>query len=293
MPFDLPVRALGAFYLAGGLLVLRALALSRFMDMALAALQGVSQKRALLRSVLLATGGILTAASGLSLALLHVAALPLMLANVVMQILWLVVAGRWFPAEDEEDRRGRLSTMRATVMFAGATLLVLWLERTGKLAFIADPVSSSAVVLAGLGLLGWQVYAINKARHSDLPAFEPVAPEEFTEGETASCLPARLHIEPRFYTYAIWDAETGQTLDPEGLDIPPALAQRIIDFGLAAGRVFDDEQPGGSRIADPAARAPLEKEAQAIVAELIPLVGADNITWRVPEDDEEWKTWHI
>lgn len=293
MPFDLLVRGLGAFYLVGGLLVLRALAMSRFMDMALAALQGVSQKRALLRSVLLAIGGILTVTSGLALLLLHEAALPLMLANVAMQILWLVVAGRWFPPEDEDDRRGRLSTMRATATFAGATLLVLWLERSGKLVFAADAVSSSTVALAGLGLLGWQVYAINKERHSDLPAFEPVAPGEYSEEASSPYLPARLHIEPRFYTYAIWDAESGQTLDPEALDIPPVLAQRIIDFGLEAGRVFDDEQPGGSRIADPAARATLEKEAQAIVAELIPLVGDDNITWRVPEDDDEWKTWHI
>lgn len=291
--FPLLARALGAFYLIGGILVLRALAMSRFMEMALAALNGVSQKRALLRSVLLAIGGILTAISGLALFLLHDAAIPLMLANVAMQIVWLLVAGQWFPPEDEDDRRGRLSTMRATAMFAGVTLMVLWLERTGKLAFSFDPTASMALALSGLGLLGWQAYAINKERHSDLPTFEPVAPADYPDDVVVHALPARIHIEPRFYSYAIWDAESGQTLDPEGLDLPPALAQRIIDFGLEAGRVFDDAQPGGSKIGDLVARAQLEKEAQAIVAELIPLVGEDNVTWCVPEDDEDWKTMHI
>jgi ketosteroid isomerase-like protein len=29
------------------------------------------------------------------------------------------------------------------------------------------------------------------------------------------------------------------------------------------------------------------------MAQLIPLVGEDNVTWRVPEDDEDWKAMHI
>jgi len=291
--FPLLARVLGGFYLVGGLIVLRALAMSRFLEMALAALHGLSQKRALLRSVLLSIGGILTALSGVALLALHEAALPLMLANVAMQIVWLLVSARWFPAQDEDDRRGRLSTMRATAMFAGVTLMVLWLERTGKLAFSADPTASMALALSGLGLIVWQAYAINKERHSDLLTFEPVAAGEYPDEAITSSLPARIHIEPRFYSYAIWDAESGQTLDPESIDIPSELAQRIIDFGLQAGRAFDDEQPGGSKIRDAAARAPLEAEAQAIVAELMPLVGEDNITWRLPEDDEDWKTMHI
>lgn len=291
--FPLLARVLGGFYLVGGLIVLRALAMSRFLEMALAALEGVSQKRALIRSLLLAIGGILTAISGLALFLLHEAVIPLMLANVAMQIVWLLVASRWFPPQDEDDRRGRLSTMRATAMFTGMTLLVLWLERTGKLALTSDSTANMALALSGLGLIGWQAYAINKERHSDVPTFQPVEAGEYPVEITPRALPSRLHIEPRYYAYAIWDAESGDTLDPEELDIPPALRQRIIDFGLEAGRVFDDEQPGGSKIGDAAARAPLEAEAQAILAELMPLVGEDNITWRVPEDDAEWKSYTI
>lgn len=281
----LVAAALGGFYFVGGVVLLRALALSQFMDMALAALEGRGQTRAVIRAILLGLGGVLTSLSGLALIMLHASALPLMLANVALQILWLLVALRWFPPEDEDDRRGRLSTLRATAYFVGATLLMLWLERKGHLVFASTDLSSAVLTLAAVGLLGWQTYTVIRlswsSRRAEVTAGE--ADEVITE-----YLPARLHLEPRFFTQALWDADSGQSLDPDHVTMAPDLRQRITDFGLTTGRAFDADQPGGSRIADPATRAVLEAEARAIVMQLVPLVGEENVSWYLPADDAEW-----
>jgi len=280
-------RAVGGFYLMGGIFMLRALGVSGFLDLALAAIERRGGRRLMVRSTLLSLGGVLTAASGLALLLLHDLAIPLMLANVVMQVLWLVVATLWFPPEDDEDRRGRLSTMRAAALFAGMTLLVLWLERSGRLAFAATELSTVVLAMGGGGIFLWQVYALFRQGQglSAVSGTDDAASEEII-----TCyLPARLHLEPRYFTPAIWDADSGQPLDPEEVDLPPDLQRRIIAFGLEAGRIFDAEQPGGSRIGDQAARALLEAEAQAIAEQLFQLVGEENVTWRVPEDETEWR----
>lgn len=284
-------RAVGGFYLMGGIFMLRALGVSGFLDLALAAIEGRGGRRIMVRATLLSLGGVLTAASGLALLLLHDLAIPLMLANVVLQVLWLAVAALWFPPEDDEDRRGRLSTMRAAALFAGMTLLVLWLERSGRLAFGATELSSAALAAGGGGIFLWQVHALFRQAQGLGQGLSAVSgADDAASDEIITCyLPARLHLEPRFFTPAIWDADSGQPLDPEEVDLPPDVQRRIIALGLEAGRIFDAEQPGGSRIGDQAARAPLEAEAQAIAEQLFQLVGEENVTWRVPEDETEWR----
>jgi len=254
-------RALGGFYLFGGLVLLP----------------------------LLGIGAVLTCLSGLALLLLHASALPLMLANVAIQIIWLLVAARWFPPEDEDDRLGRTSTLRATALFAGVTLLTLGLERGSHLVFSSTDLAQAVLTLAAAGFVGWQIHSLLRLFRATR-ATNATATTGAAEDIVAEYLPARLHLEPRYFTFALWDAESGQPLDPDWVTMAPALRQRIVDFGLTTGRAFDTEQPGGSRITDPAMRAALEAEAQAIVALLIPLVGEENVSWRLPDDEDDWRS---
>jgi len=282
-------RALGGFYLFGGLVLLRALALAQSMELVLAALGGRSRIKTMARATLLGIGAVLTCLSGLALLLLHASALPLMLANVAIQIIWLLVAARWFPPEDEDDRLGRTSTLRATALFAGVTLLTLGLERGGHLVFSSTDLAQAVLTLAAAGFVGWQIHSLLRLFRATR-ATNATATTGAAEDIVAEYLPARLHLEPRYFTFALWDAESGQPLDPDWVTMAPALRQRIVDFGLTTGRAFDTEQPGGSRITDPAMRAALEAEAQAIVALLIPLVGEENVSWRLPDDEDDWRS---
>lgn len=280
---DWVVRGLGAFYLAGGLAVLAAMARGRVADAMLEALTGGTRTKHRVRFLLLAAGAILTAASGLAALTLSRWTVTLMLANVAMQGLWLAWAHRHFPPEDEEDALGRRRTINAAVGFLAITVIVLWLRNSGQIRLEGAGWSEAALGALTLGLTIWATIVWRKG---DLGPGVP-AQELQTEpqGETPVFdPPGSVRLEPAFGCWPLWDQETSRNVDPASIGLPQALVDRIRAFEDATLDATDADHADGPTIVDKAARARLEGEATAICRLLVEIYGEDNVCWRLPGD---------
>ena len=127
-------RAVGAFYIVGGLFALRAARTNDLLDRALAGIEMKPTPRAeRLRAAGLWVGGAMTAASGVALLLLSRWAVWLFLANLLLQALYLAVASVWLRPETELDALGRRRTVNAALFWTCATIAVLIWSRNGLL----------------------------------------------------------------------------------------------------------------------------------------------------------------
>lgn len=127
-------RAVGLFYVMGGLLTLRAARTNSFLDKALAAIEGEPTSAAeRLRGWTLWIGGVLTALSGLLLFLLLKAAVAAFLLNAAWQAAYLAWASRALPPTDEAERLGRRRTTNAFAVWLVLTAYVGLLFERGVL----------------------------------------------------------------------------------------------------------------------------------------------------------------
>ncbi|HYE43956.1 MAG TPA: hypothetical protein VEA15_11240, partial [Caulobacteraceae bacterium] len=111
-------RAVGAFYLVGGLFGLRAAWTNDLLDRVLAGLEmKATSGPERLRSAGLWVGGAMTAAGGLALLLLSRWAVWLFLANLLLQALYLAAASAWLKPEDEHEALGRRRTVNAALFW--------------------------------------------------------------------------------------------------------------------------------------------------------------------------------
>ena len=113
---DITARLVGAFYVFGGVMTLRAIAMDAVLDKALAAITlGRPDHDGELRRRVLTALSLVTAEAGGALLLLGGLAPWLFLLNLGLQAGWLFWARTRFPPEDEEDARGRRQSARAAV----------------------------------------------------------------------------------------------------------------------------------------------------------------------------------
>ena len=127
-------RALGAFYVLGGLYALKAARENNFYDKILAAIDLTpTPVREKVRAAALWGGALLTAAGGLALLLLSRWAVWIFVLNLVLQLAYLLWAARWLKPEDEADAIGRKRTQNAAIIWGAATLAVIWWTREGVL----------------------------------------------------------------------------------------------------------------------------------------------------------------
>lgn len=138
---DWVVRGMGLFYIVGGALLVRAMAVDAMAGRLEQLVYG--QKLAdRLRHYWLRVGAALTVASGIAMVLLSPLMVPIMIANAVVQGSWLVFASRYFPSEDEDDALGRNQTINAFLTFVAVTVLVIILVKTGYVIDHGGPVTS-------------------------------------------------------------------------------------------------------------------------------------------------------
>ena len=127
-------RALGAFYLLGGLFGIRTARMNNLLDKVLA---GIELKPTpwteRVRGWMLWTGVLLTAAGGLSLLLLAKWTVWVFVVNLVSQVAYLIFAARWLKPEDADEQLGRDRTRNAAILWGVATLAVIWWTREGVL----------------------------------------------------------------------------------------------------------------------------------------------------------------
>jgi len=264
---DILPRLLGAFYLFGGWMGLKALAMDDALDRMLGALSAepATDKETLRRRVLAACV-LLTALSGVALMLMSRLALPLFVLNLVAQAGWLLWARTAFPPEDAEDALGRRRSRNAAIIWVAATLFVAWLDRQGRFAPFADPIPAVVVGLAALILGGWAIRQLSWDPGSlpedinTLPDFEPPEIRH----------PSRIRLAPMIGDWSIWDADDGRGLHAYAY-LPLDLADRIEDWAAeyeAALDPYDLQSP--PRFATAAA----ERKHRAATAEIIALLEA-------------------
>lgn len=127
-------RAVGLFYLAGGLFTVRAGRMEAFLDTAIASIEGrPADTSERLRGWSMMITGALTALSGLLLLLLLKWALHAFLANAAWQAAYLAWAARALPPDSPLAAEGRRRTINAFVVWLVMTGLVLLLFERGVL----------------------------------------------------------------------------------------------------------------------------------------------------------------
>lgn len=127
-------RAVGLFYLVGGLFTLRAGRMEAFLDTAIASIEARPADRAeRLRGWSMMIIGALTAISGLLLLLLREAALYAFLANAAWQGAYLLWARQALPPGNPLAADGRRRTTNAFVVWLAMTALVALLFEQGML----------------------------------------------------------------------------------------------------------------------------------------------------------------
>jgi len=221
---DILPRVVGAFYLVGGWLALRAVLGGDMLDRMLAALRAAARpsRKDAVRRWVLGTGALLTCLSGAALMLMSRWALPLFTANLLVQAGWLAWARTAFPPEDEEEAQGRRSVISAAVGYTAVTALVFWLHWRGRMAPLTDPVAAIVLGLAAAILGGWMIKHLSWDPMS-VPDDWDDAPEP---DEPELRPPSRLRLAPTVGDWVLWDADDGRGLDPF-LYLPPDLAERI------------------------------------------------------------------
>ncbi len=127
-------RAVGLFYVVGGVVAMRAWCMNALLDNAvsqisLKATDPVERTRSV--AMFIASG--LTAVSGLLLIFLLKAAVVAFLLNAASQAAYLAWAARALPPEDESEVIGRRRTTNAFVIWLVMTGLVLLLFERGVL----------------------------------------------------------------------------------------------------------------------------------------------------------------
>jgi hypothetical protein len=153
---------IGAFYTFAGLVGLRAAHQSRLMDIAIAkiSMKGPPAVETA-RGLWLLFASLAVLAGGLFLILrLEWAAAAFAVSALGQAMYLLVLAPYYFDRDDPPDARGRQQTINAFILYAAATLFVLWAYRTDKLmpAYAAGWPAVYAALAILFGALGWGLF---------------------------------------------------------------------------------------------------------------------------------------
>ncbi|MDP2259348.1 MAG: hypothetical protein Q8J89_06500 [Caulobacter sp.] len=269
---DITARLVGVFYVFGGIVTLRALAMDSILDQALASLtlSRPDPEEGLRRWILAATS-VVTGVSGLSLVLLSGWAPWLFLLNLGLQAGWLIFAGKRFPPEDESEVHGRRQVANAALFWAVATAMVLWLNDHERLAILTEPWRGAALAFAALAMAVWVARQLvwnpgPRPAFGDEPGGMPVIQPR----------PTRVRLVRRYGYQPLLDADTGYPVDTFE-HLPEMLAERLRtwenDFHDAVDPYDPDAGPAFSEDESLAHQA----EGYAIVAALRAEFGDDNV----------------
>ena len=128
-------RIIGAFYLVGGLVVLRQAWVNRRLEQMIVAITPGARARLTERvaDAFMLGGGLLVVASGVALMLLHRWAVVAVLTCWGAQAIYLLWAQRWHAPEGAIAFQGRRQSINAFALYSAVAALVLWMNATGAL----------------------------------------------------------------------------------------------------------------------------------------------------------------
>ena len=125
-------RAIGVFYVLGGLMLLYQAWLNWRLQRALAGLVPVAPGEQV-ADAMIALGGVLVLTAGVALTVLSAWAVVAFLAGWTIQAAYLLWAGRWSSPRGPVALSGRRRSVHAFAGYTAVTGLVLWLPMTGVL----------------------------------------------------------------------------------------------------------------------------------------------------------------
>lgn len=257
---DVVLRCLGVFYAFAGIVAVRVGLQSALLDAALAAIGGGKPSPLeRLQTLWLVGGAVLIGWSGLALAVLWNGALPLFIANTVLQALYLwFIAPRYFDVADPPDPIGRSRTRNAFFIYFAVTTFVTAAAFNGRLVDLFDIPAVLSSVAAAMALAGL-LYAI---RHAMFPLGRSSPEEPFVSNDEDTAddvidlrsrrppgeLPRRILIQAEIDGWPTWEVEEiSEGFDPAELLLSPALAADLEAWAVAFNNSFDRDDPGGPR----------------------------------------------
>jgi hypothetical protein len=265
--------AVGAFYVFAGFVVMRAMAMDRLMDHALAALGSPSDAAEVWRTRVLSVGAYLTLASGAALAILSPLATVSFAANTLVQGGYLVWAARALPPNDASEAKGRRQTTNAFVLYLAAAAFVAWLAFQGHLRPAAvEALLVDAAIIVAVVLAAYAIIHLPKSPSAPTPLDRVAPTPRDAEWEPAwnepRPTPARLRLAPEFQCHPLWDADTGEPVSVFALGLPEDLSSRIEKWDDKFQATFNENDPAASDFATDEARKAYFAEGRAIAAAL-------------------------
>lgn len=275
---DITARLVGVFYVFGGIVTLRALAMDWVLDQALASLTlSRPDPEEVLRRWILAATSVVTGVSGLSLVLLSGWAPWLFLLNLGLQAGWLIFAARRFPPTDEAEALGRRQVANAALIWAVATAMVLWLNFQERLAVLTDPWRGTALLLAALAMAVWVARQLVWN-----PGPRPAFGEEPDGMPLVRPRPTRVRLVRQYGFHALLDADTGHPVDTAE-HVSEGLAERLAAWEDAFHDAVDPHDSLAGPAFSEAEALARDLEGEAIVEALRGEFGADNVEGPVHE----------
>lgn len=265
--------AIGAFYAFAGYVGTRAALTSRFVDCAIAALEG--KKPSLVEQVQsywLLTAATLLFAGGITLLFLLDISAWLFLASAAGQAAYLFYgAPRYFDTDELPDAPARRRSTNAFVIYLVATALVVRELATGELLSwqelgwpqIALP---AGAVVAHIVYVVWTIMATPAAPASDFAGFSSHGLNG-SGRDPSEC--TRIKVMADYETYPLWalDEDLFGDFAPEELNLSPKLTRDLNDWAKAFNTSYDPDDPAVSRWSDEE-RAAHEAKARMLAVRL-------------------------
>lgn len=247
---DIFLRVIGAFYAFAGYVATRSAMMSRFLDQAIAAISLEKPKPAeTARSVWLLAGAALVLAGGVFLlAGLELAAWTFAASALAQASYIYVVAPRYLDVEDPPDAQGRQQTTNAFVVYAAATVFILWAAYRGRLIGIAE-VSTPVLVAVGAALVLYAGYVAKALwwRPRQAGSFSAFAEPSLPPHESK-----RIKVMADYQCDPLWalDEDRYGCFAPEMIDVSPQLAADLKAWGASYDAAFNPDDPANAHWTD-------------------------------------------
>lgn len=233
---------IGLFYLLGGLLFLRRLALDHWADALLSALGDADAQEERRRTRMLTLGAALTFLSGLALAALSPWSPAIFAFGVLFHAGYLLWAGRTLTPRDELERQGRRSAVNAFFIYLAAFAFVLFAHWQGLWRgwLLPGPgwLAALAELIALLGVAAALVRGLHRmpAGKDEMPVLAPREPEP-----DEVPVPERLRLAPEYRCWPTWSEDDGVVpVDPARLGLSEALVARIGQWNAVYQATYED-----------------------------------------------------
>jgi hypothetical protein len=269
--FGIALRVIGAFYVIAGYFTARAALTSNLLDQAIAAISMKKTERVEThRTIWLLSLSVLFFGGGVCLMLLLEPAAWIFGLNALVQLLYFLFLGPYyFDAAEPPPAEARQRTINAFVVFAAATLFIIWAAYTGRLTKLED----ATPLLWGSALAAVVIHLGYILRHTLMPpkrksAFSGLGGGDHDDAAPLEEVPAppsanskRIKLMADYGCDPLWamDEELIGPFSPQHLGVSMELENDLWAWAGAFDLSFDIDDPAKSRWPDERYKQHLEE----------------------------------